>query len=279
MENNNSLKDISTQIRRDIIRMVGKAGCGHPGGSMSSADALVALYFSVMKHDPASWTRESRGQDAFILSAGHLAPALYAVLARSGYFPVSELSTLRQFGSRLQGHPGAGTLPGIVQASGSLGQGLACAIGIALGKKLSAEPERVFCLMGDGELEEGEVWESAMFAANHSVDNLVALVDWNGLQIDGDVNKVAGLGDLAAKWTAFGWSAVVVDDGNDPDAIVEALKAAESVKGKPTVLLLRTQMGYGVDFMQNDHAWHGKAPKSQEVEAALACLEETLGDF
>lgn len=260
--------------------MVGAAGSGHPGGSLSSTDLLTALYFKVMKHDPKTWTRASKNQDAFILSAGHLAPILYASLSRAGYFPVSELSTLRKFGTRLQGHPCvAHALPGVVQTSGSLGQGLACAAGLAIAKKMDGESCKVYCLVGDGESEEGEIWESAMFAANHKLDNLIAITDWNRCQIDGNVDEVAGLGDLKAKWEAFGWNAVVVPEGNNIDALVAALEAAGKGNGKPTMLLIETQMGYGVDFMAGKHGWHGKAPSADEVAAAMAQLEETLGDF
>jgi len=280
MSDINKLNAIATQIRRDVIRMVGMAGSGHPGGSLSSTDVLTALYFSVMKHDPKTWTRASVGQDVFVPSAGHLAPVYYAALARSGYFPIEELGTLRKFGSRLQGHPSVTSgLPGVVQPSGSLGQGLSFCAGMALAKKASDDPTRVYCLMGDGEQEEGQVWEAAIFAAHHKIDNLVAITDWNGKQIDGDVNEVSGLGDLNEKWEAFGWETIVVDKGNDIESILAAFDKAKTVKGKPVMLLLRTEMGYGVDFMAGKHGWHGKAPKAEEVEAAMSQLEQTLGDF
>ena len=280
MANINSLEKTATQIRRDIVRMVNMAGSGHPGGSLSSTDVVTALYFSVMKHDPATWTRDSKGQDVFIPSAGHLAPVYYAALARAGYFPLSELGTLRKFGSRLQGHPSVSHgLPGVVQVSGSLGQGLACAAGIALGKKADGDPTRVYCLLGDGEQEEGEIWETALFASHHKIDNLVAITDWNCCQIDGNVDDVAGLGDLQAKWSAFGWETIVVDNGNDMESVVKAFEKASAVVGKPVMLLLRTEMGHGVDFMAGKHGWHGKAPKAEEVALALEQLEETLGDF
>ena len=285
----NTLKATATQIRRDIVRMVGMAGSGHPGGSLSSTDVVTALYFSVMKHDPATWTRESKGQDVFIPSAGHLAPVYYATLARSGYFPIAELGTLRKFGSRLQGHPStAHNLPGVVQPSGSLGQGLACAAGIALGKKASGDNTRVFCLLGDGEQEEGEIWETAIFAAHHHIDNLVGITDWNRKQIDGDIDDVAGLGDLKAKWAAFGWETIEVADGNDMEQLLAAFAKAFALteeahkagrEGKPVMLLLHTEMGHGIDFMAGHHGWHGKAPKPEEVEKAMAQLEEPLGDF
>lgn len=281
MTKNQELQRISTQVRRDIIRMVTNAKSGHPGGSMSCADFLTALYFDVMKHNPADWTREGKGQDVFILSAGHLTPVYYSLLARAGYFPVSELSTFRIFGTRLQGHPCVETgLPGVFQASGSLGQGLSAAIGIALGKKLDKEQEKVYVMLGDGECEEGQVWEAAMFASHHKTDNIIAMVDWNGQQIDGHVDNVAGLGDLKTKWEAFGW-ATVTADGHDFDAILKAYADAEALtgQGKPVMILFRTDMGHGVDFMAGTNEWHGKPTSPEQCEKALAQLEETLGDF
>lgn len=275
------LTKIASQIRRDIIRMVSKAKSGHPGGSMSSTDFLTALYFKVMKHDPATWTREGKGQDVFILSAGHLAPVYYAELARSGYFPLSELGTLRQFGSKLQGHPSVDKgLKGIFQASGSLGQGLSAACGVALGKKMDKDENRVYVMMGDGECEEGQIWEAAMFAAHHNIDNLIALIDWNGQQIDGSTNEVGGLGDFEGKWKAFGWETIVAD-GHDFDEILAAYDKAHSLcgKGKPVIILFKSVMGQGVDFMAGTHKWHGKAPSAEQCEEALSQLEETLGDF
>lgn len=274
------LQETASQIRRDIIRMVAGAGSGHPGGSLSSTDLVTALYFSVMKHDPATWTRSGKGQDVFILSAGHLAPVLYAALARAGYFPLSELGTLRKFGSRLQGHPSvAHGLPGVPQASGSLGQGLACAAGVAIAKKLDGEKNKVYCLIGDGESEEGQIWESALFAAAHKLDNLIAVTDWNCCQIDGNVNDVAGLGDMEAKYKAFGWNVIVVENGNDMAELVDALDRAGRNTGKPTMILMKAEMGHGVDFMAGKHGWHGKAPSADETAAALAQIPETLGDF
>lgn len=281
MANINELQNISTQVRRDIIRMVTNAKSGHPGGSMSSADFLTALYFNVMKHDPATWTRQGKGQDVFILSAGHLTPVYYSILARAGYFPVSELSTFRFIGTRLQGHPCVETgLPGIVQASGSLGQGLSAAAGIALGKKLDKENEKVYVMMGDGECEEGQVWEAAMFAVHQKIDNLIAMVDWNRQQIDGCVDNVAGLGDLEAKFKAFGWETIVAD-GHDFNEILAAYAKADELsgKGKPVMILFNSDMGHGVDFMAGTCAWHGKAPSQEQSLVALAQLEETLGDF
>ncbi len=282
MYSNEQLREISTQVRRDILRMVSAAGSGHPGGSMSSADVLTALYFNVMKHDPATWTREGKGQDVFILSAGHIAPVYYSVLARTGYFPVSELGTLRQLGSRLQGHPSVRkNLPGIFQASGSLGQGLSAAAGIALGKKLSGDPCTVYALCGDGESEEGQIWEAGMFAVFHKLDNLIAMTDWNGQQIDGSVESVAGEGDLAAKWSAWGWN-VIEADAHDFESIASAfdLAVAGRGSGKPTMILWRSDMGHGVDFMAGTHKWHGKAPSAEQLADALSQLGETsLGDY
>lgn len=275
------LQRISTQVRRDIIRMVTNAKSGHPGGSMSSADFLTALYFEVMKQNPANWTREGKGQDMFILSAGHLTPVYYSILARAGYFPVSELATFRLFGTRLQGHPCVETgLPGIFQASGSLGQGLSAASGMALGKKLDKADEKVYVMLGDGECEEGQVWEAAMFASHQKIDNLIAMIDWNGQQIDGHVDNVAGLGDLEAKWQAFGWTTVTAD-GHDFEAILNAFAQAQELsgKGKPVMILFKSDMGHGVDFMAGTNEWHGKPTSTEQCEKALAQLEETLGDF
>jgi transketolase len=260
--------------------MVCEAKSGHPGGSLSSTDVMTALYFHVMKHDPAKWTRDGKGADVFILSAGHLAPVYYATLSRAGYFPPAELGTLRKFGTRLQGHPCVETgLPGIFQPSGSLGQGLSVAAGFALGKKMDGEKNYVFTLMGDGESEEGQIWEAAIFAAHHKLDNLIAFTDWNGQQIDGAVENVAGLGDLADKWSSFGWNVIVVEDGHDFEKILAAFDIAKASEGKPSMILLKTEMGHGVDFMAGTHKWHGKAPSEEQRDAALAQLEETLGDY
>ena len=275
------LQRISSQVRRDIVRMVTCAKSGHPGGSMSSADFLTALYFVVMKHNPQEWTRDGKGRDMFILSAGHLTPVYYSLLARAGYFPVSELATFRQFGTRLQGHPCIEKgLPGVFQASGSLGQGLSAAAGAALGKKLDKEDNFVYVMMGDGECEEGQIWEAAMFSSHHKIDNLIAMVDWNGQQIDGKVDDVAGVGDLEGKWKAFGWTTIVAD-GHDFEEILKAFDQARGLagKGKPVVILFRSDMGHGVDFMAGTHKWHGKAPSQEQCDQALSQLEETLGDF
>ena len=279
MANITELQKIASQVRRDIVRMVCKAKSGHPGGSIGIADVMTALYFNEMHHDPATWTREGNGQDMFVLSAGHLAPVYYSVLARSGYFPVSELGTLRQFGSRLQGHPCVTDhLPGVFKPSGSLGQGLSVAAGMALGKKLSGDPGRVYVLCGDGESEEGQIWEAAMWAPHHKVDNLIAFTDLNGLQIDGPTETITGINDLSDKWLSFGWD-VIDADGNDFESILKAFEFAHNADGKPKMILFRTEMGHGVDFMAGNHKWHGKAPSEQECQLALSQLEETLGDF
>jgi transketolase len=275
------LKDIATQVRRDIIRMVSMAGSGHPGGSMSSTDFLTYLFFREMKQDPATWTRSGKGQDMFILSAGHMTPVYYSLLSRAGYFPKEELGTFRKFGTLLQGHPSVRKgLKGIYQASGSLGQGLSVAAGAALGKKMDGEDNFVYVLCGDGESEEGQIWEAGMFAVFHKLDNLIAMTDCNGQQIDGPVESVAGEGDLKQKWTAWGWN-VIEADGHDFPAILDAFAKAKANKGtgKPTMILFKTVMGQGVDFMAGTHKWHGKAPSPEQCEQAMAQLEETLGDF
>ena len=279
MAKSEEMKKVASQIRRDIVRMVCSAKSGHPGGSLSSTDVLTTLYFGAMKHDPKNWNRSGKDQDVFILSAGHLAPVYYASLARAGYFPVEELGTLRKFGSRLQGHPcvEAG-LPGVFQPSGSLGQGLSAAAGFALAKKMDKEENYVYTLLGDGESEEGQIWEAAIFAAHHNLNNLIAFTDWNGQQIDGKVEEVGGLGDLAGKWSAFGWNVVIVEDGHDCDQILAAIDIAKAAD-KPSMILLKTEMGHGVDFMAGTHKWHGKAPSEEQRDAALAQLEETLGDY
>lgn len=273
------LKRIASQVRRDIIRMVTGAQSGHPGGSLSSTDILTALYFSEMKIDPAHWSRDGKGEDVFILSAGHLTPVYYSILSRRGYFPVSELATFRKFGTRLQGHPCVEKgLPGITQASGSLGQGLSAAAGIALGKRMSKDDNYVYVLCGDGESEEGQIWEAGMFAAHQGLSHLIAMTDWNNQQIDGTVEAVAGQGDLRAKWEAFGWN-VVVADGHDFASILSAFATAKECSDKPTMILFKTDMGQGVDFMAGTCKWHGKAPSEEQCADALAQLEETLGDF
>lgn len=275
------LKDIASQVRRDIVRMVGQAGSGHPGGSVGSTDIMTALFFEVMKQDPKTWTRSAKGQDAFILSAGHLAPVYYSILSRAGYFPKEELGTLRKFGSRLQGHPSTEKdLPGVFQPSGSLGQGISAAAGIALGKKLDGESERAYVLCGDGESEEGQIWEAAMFSVHHKLGNLIAMTDWNGQQIDGPTRTITAIEELDAKWKAFGWN-VIIANGHDYNSILDAFAQAKAniATECPTMILFKTDMGHGIDFMEGTHKWHGKAPKPEDVAAAMSQLKETLGDY
>ncbi|MBO7228127.1 MAG: transketolase [Bacteroidales bacterium] len=275
------MQDIATQVRRDIIRMVHGCQSGHPGGSLGCADFMTALYFDVMELDVENFTRSGKGEDMFFLSNGHISPVWYSVLSRRGYFPVSELATFRRLGTRLQGHPSVhDNLPGVRQASGSLGQGLSVAVGAALAKKMDGDDKLVYVLHGDGELQEGQIWEAVMFAGAKGVDNLIATVDVNMLQIDGSTDQVCSLGDLRAKFEAFMWE-VVEAEGNDMQAIVEGLKQAKAKtkQGKPVVILMRTQMGFGVDFMQNKNKWHGTPPNDEQAAQALAQLEETLGDY
>jgi transketolase len=275
------LQKIATQVRRDVIRMTHAAASGHPGGSLGCADVFVALYFEVMRPDPAKFSENGKGEDMFFLSNGHVCPAWYSTLARYGYFPVPELGTLRQLGSRLQGHPSVSEdLPGIRVASGSLGQGLSVSVGAALAKRLDKDPHRIYCLTGDGELQEGQNWEALMFAAAHKVDNLVAIVDYNGKQIDGNVDRVLSLGDLKAKLLAFGWD-VLEMQGNDTGNVLSMLQEAQdrTGKGKPVVIIMHSHMGFGVDFMLDNHEWHGVAPNDEQEARALAQLEETLGDY
>lgn len=268
------LKQIAAQVRRDIVRMVHAVNSGHPGGSLGCTDLLVALYFKVMKHHPEPFDMNGVGQDLFFLSNGHISPVFYSVLARSGYFPVSELSTFRKLNSRLQGHPATHEhLPGIRVASGSLGQGLSVATGAAQAKKLNGDDRTVYVLMGDGELQEGQVWEAAMYAPHHKVDNLIAVVDRNGQQIDGPTEKIGGLGDLRAKFEAFNWE-VLEANGNDLEQLLPALEDAKARlgKGRPVMILMDTQMGFGVDFMMGSHKWHGVAPNDEQLEKALQQL-------
>lgn len=276
-----SLPEIASQIRRDILRMVHKAQSGHPGGSLGCADFFTALYFKIMKHHPEKFDMDGVGEDLFFLSNGHISPVFYATLARSGYFPVEELGTFRAIDSRLQGHPTTHEgLPGIRMASGSLGQGMSVAIGAALAKKLNNDQSVVFSLHGDGELQEGQNWEAIMFAPNNNVDNLIATIDWNGQQIDGPTYKVNNLGDIRQKFEVFGWHTLEMN-GNDMDETVHCLEEAKSLvgKGKPIAIIMRTVMSKGVDFMENDHNWHGVAPNDEQLEKALAQLPETMGDF
>ncbi|MFK7797113.1 MAG: transketolase [Aureispira sp.] len=275
-----TLERMATQVRRDIVRMVHACSSGHPGGSLGCADFFTALYQEIMEHDTA-FNMSGKEEDVFFLSNGHISPVWYSVLARSGYFPVAELATFRQLNSRLQGHPATHEgLPGIRVASGSLGQGLSVAIGTALAKKLDGDQHLVYALTGDGELQEGQIWEALMFAAHQKVDNLIVTVDWNGQQIDGSNDDVLALGDLEGKWLAFGWD-VLHMDGNNMQAVVEGLHAAKAKTGagKPVVILMKTEMGKGVDFMEGTHQWHGKAPNDEQTVIALQQLEETLGDY
>lgn len=261
--------------------MVTAAASGHPGGSMSATDVLTYLFFKEMNVTPENWRRSGEGIDQFFLSAGHISPVLYSLLARRGYFPVAELATFRRFGSRLQGHPSVDKgLPGVNQAAGSLGQGLSVAIGAALAKKLSGDPNTVYVLIGDGESEEGQIWEAAMSAAHYKVDNLIAMTDWNHQQIDGRVEDVAGLGDLRCKWEAFGWT-VLEGDGHDFTDIERVFKKARSRSrlGSPVMILWHTEMGHGVDFMAGTCKWHGKNPSVEQCAEAMKQLEETMGDF
>ena len=277
----NQLKSIATQVRRDALRMIHAVSSGHPGGSLSCADLFTCLYFEVMNHKAQPFSMEGKGEDLFFLSNGHVAPAWYSVLARSGYFPVKELGTLRKLHSRLQGHPTtAEGLPGIRVASGSLGQGLSVAAGAALAKKLNGDKSLVYTLHGDGELQEGQIWEAVMFAAAKKVDNLISFVDYNGKQIDGPVDEVLSLGDLRAKWEAFGWM-VLETPGHDIEKLLEVINLAKSNTGKqkPIVVLMHTEMGYPVDFMMGTHKWHGNAPNDEQLAKALAQLPETLGDY
>lgn len=277
-----NLKKICTQIRRDIIRMVFHAQSGHPGGSLGCVEVLVALYFKVMKHQPQNFNMDGIGEDLFFLSNGHITPIYYSVLARSGYFPIEELKTFRKINSRLQGHPATHEhLPGIRIASGSLGQGMSVAIGAALAKKLNNDDRWIFSLHGDGELQEGQIWEAAMFAAGKKIDNYIAIIDFNNKQIDGNVSDVMPLGNLKMKLDAFGWKVVENIHGNDFIQVIEKLNECKKLTHhkQPVVLINHTEMGYGVDFMMGTHKWHGKAPNEEQMKTALSQLEETLGDF
>jgi len=281
MTDTQKLKDIAAQVRRDIVRMVYVPSSGHPGGALGCADFFTALYFDVPKADPKNFSMDADDEDMFFLSNGHLSAVWYSVLARRGYFPISELATFRLINSRLQGHPAtAEHLPGIRVASGSLGQGLSVACGAALAKKLNGDNHLIYTLHGDGELQEGQIWEAALFAAARKIDNLIATVDYNGQQIDGPVDKVNSLGNLHAKWESFGWQ-VLNMDGNNIDDVLKVLAEAKSLtgKGKPIVILMKTEMGMGVDFMMGTHKWHGKAPNKEEFDKAMAQLPETLGDY
>lgn len=274
------LENIASQIRRDVVRMVHGCSSGHPGGSLGCTDLFTALYFHVLKHDK-DFKMDGINEDLFFLSQGHISPVFYSTLARAGYFEVSELATFRKIDSRLQGHPTPHDgLPGIRIASGSLGQGLSVAIGAAQTKVLNGDKELVYVLMGDGELQEGQVWEAAMYAAHHKVDNLIACIDLNGQQIDGPTEQVMSLGNLQAKWEAFGWE-VIEMNGNDMTDVIRGLELAriKTRKSKPVMILMQTDMGFGVDYMMGTHKWHGVAPNDEQLKVALDQLEETLGDF
>lgn len=275
------LQAIATQVRRDIVRMVAGANSGHPGGSLGCADFLTVLYFQIMKHNPDHFSMDAKNEDLFFLSNGHISPVWYSVLARAGYFPIDELKTFRKINARLQGHPSVDKkIPGVRMASGSLGQGLSNAIGAAITKKLNNDSSMVYSLHGDGELQEGQIWEAALYAAANKVDNLIATVDYNGRQIDGDVEDVLSLGNLKLKWQAFGWE-VLEMDGHNISEIIETMNQAKQLcgKGKPVMILMKTEMGQGVDYMMGTHKWHGSAPNAEQLAAALNQLEETLGDY
>ena len=278
---NNKLVEIASQVRRDVLRMVHAVNSGHPGGSLGCADFLSFLYFEKLRINAENFTMDGKEEDLFFLSNGHISPVWYSVLARSGYFPVSELTTFRRLSSRLQGHPSTDKkLPGIRMASGSLGQGLSVGIGAAISKKLNQDTNLVFTLHGDGELQEGQIWEAAMYASANKVDNIIATIDFNGRQIDGDLDDVLPLGNLSEKWKAFGWE-VLEMDGHNFNSIRSVMDSAISLtgKGKPIVIIMKTEMGQGVDFMMGTHKWHGSAPNDQQLEAALEQLAETLGDY
>ena len=275
------LEALTTQVRRDILRMVHKVNSGHPGGSLGCTEFMVALYNHVMELHP-EFDMDGIGEDVFFLSNGHISPVFYSVLARKGYFPLEELNTFRLIDSRLQGHPTTHEgLPGVRIASGSLGQGMSVAIGAALAKKLNKDPHMVYSLHGDGELQEGQNWEAIMYAGSKGVDNLIATIDRNGQQIDGPTEEVMALGDVSSKLQAFGWEVLELEDGNDLQAVIDTLKKAKALtgNGKPIAVVMTTVMGHGVDFMMHTHAWHGKAPNDEQLEIGLAQNPVTLGDY
>ena len=275
------LTQIASQVRRDIVRMTNGSASGHPGGSLGCADYLTALYWNLMEIDPSRWTMDGKGEDMFFLSNGHISPVWYSVLARRGYFNVPELATFRKINSRLQGHPATEEgLEGIRVASGSLGQGLSVALGAALTKKLNGENAIIYTLHGDGEMQEGQIWEAALYGAHNKVDNVISTIDYNGQQIDGPVDEIMSLGDLKGKWESFGWSVLEMDGHNMAD-VVGTLEKAKSMcgHGKPIMILMTTVMGKGVDYMEGTHKWHGVAPNDEELVVALNQLEETLGDY
>ncbi len=277
-----SLQDICTQVRRDIVRMVHAVNSGHPGGSLGCTEFFVTLYFDTMRYDAKNFTMDGIGEDLFFLSNGHISPVYYSVLARAGFFEVDELNTFRKINTRLQGHPTTHEgLPGVRIASGSLGQGMSVAIGAALSKKLNGDDKLVYSLHGDGELQEGQIWEAAMFAPHKKVDNLICTIDANGRQIDGDTDDVMNLGDIGAKFEAFGWDVMHIENGNDLDQVKAGMEEAKNRtgKGKPVCVVMKTEMGHGVDFMMGSHAWHGVAPNDEQLQQALEQNPETLGDY
>lgn len=283
MKSTQELQTIAQQVRRDILRMTTAAKSGHPGGSLGTTDWMVAMQFNLMDHDPATFTMEGTNQDMLFVSQGHITPVIYSVMARRGYFPVSELATFRKFGTRLQGHPSTEHgLPGIRMASGSLGQGMSVGIGAALGKKMTDDNHLVYTLHGDGELQEGQIWEAAMFAGAKHVDNLISTIDYNHQQIDGTVEQVMDLGNLRAKFESFMWTVVTIENGNDMQQVLDGMAKAKSMtgKGKPVCVILQSQMGYGVDFMQNTNKYHGAVLNDEDLQKALAQLPATeLGDY
>lgn len=282
MKTTQELQQIATQVRRDILRMTTNAKSGHPGGSLGTADWFVAMNFNIMDFEPKNFTMSGEGEDMLFVSQGHITPVIYSTMARRGYFPVDELKTFRLFGTRLQGHPSTEHgLPGIRMASGSLGQGLSVGVGAALGKKMTGDKHLVYTMHGDGELEEGQIWEAAMFAGAKHVDNLIATVDYNNQQIDATVDEVMSLGDLKAKFEAFMWKVVVIENGNDMQQVLDGMAKAKAMtgQGSPVCVLLKTKMGYGVDFMQDTNKYHGAVLSADDLPKALSQLPETLGDF
>lgn len=282
MQDIEELKKLCTQVRRDIVRMVHAVSSGHPGGSLGCVEYFVAMYQNILKQNPSTFTMDGKNDDLFFLSNGHISPVYYSVLARSGYFKVSELASFRKLNTRLQGHPTThDKLPGIRIASGSLGQGMSVAIGAALSKKLNNDKALVYSLHGDGELQEGQIWEAAMYASANKVDNYIATIDYNGRQIDGDVDKVLSLGNLKAKFEAFGWNVLENHHGNDLAAVINSLNHAKTFigKGQPIIILMKTEMGQGVDYMMGTHKWHGSAPNNDQLAKALEQLPVTLGDY
>jgi len=282
MNNTEELKNLCVQVRRDIVRMVHAVNSGHPGGSLGCVEYMIALYKSILKHEPNNFNMNGVNEDLFFLSNGHISPVFYSVLARSGYFPVEELITFRKLNSRLQGHPTTHEgLPGVRIASGSLGQGMSVSIGAALAKKLNNDKGVIFSLHGDGELQEGQIWEAAIYAAANCVDNYIATIDYNGRQIDGDVENVLSLGNLKSKFEAFGWTVFENENGNEIEQVIATLTLAKSFlgKGKPIVIIMKTEMGMGVDYMMGTHKWHGSAPNEEQLVSALAQLPSSLKDY